>query len=137
LPPDLQMWIRGEQLATEMVQGADYLLAQLDAVEDVDLFHRAIERVERGLEVLARRGEVATLWTLASWLRAKAGSSSSDDPSIPGLCARTLRSLWDVDTLGGVAQHLLEGPTASREAAKNVLVAGAAAGAEALARARR
>ena len=137
LPEDVQVWVLAEQQAEALARDPEQILRSLDSTYDVPRYARELGTLSRAMRVLARRGEVASLWSIVVRLgqRHARGAEPGED-SREALAARALKSIEDAELLTPVATVLLTSSGALRDPAQGILVTAGAAGAQALCNAR-
>jgi HEAT repeat protein len=109
------------------------VLRVLDAIHDVPRYAREAATLSRAMRVLARRGEVAPLFTVIVRLQQRhARGSEAGDETREAIAAKTLAQLADTEVLVDVARVLLAGRGALRDPAQGILASFGEIGARAI-----
>jgi HEAT repeat protein len=133
LPEDLQLWILAEQEAEVIAKDPEQVLRVLDSIYDLPRYAREAATLSRAIRVLARRGEVAPLFTVVVRLQQRhARGSEAGDETREAIAAKTLANLADTEVLVSVARVLLSGRGALRDPAQGILASFGEVGARAL-----
>ena len=132
LPRDLSETIRAATLADSMVRDPSRYLRMIDAIEEPEPYTRELITLEAAMAVLARRGEaVSLLAAMTVLMRHIQGNGGKHGPR-QAQALRSMKTILDKTRLVPVANALFTGTPQQREAARNILMIAASAGAHAL-----